>query len=187
MKVKDIMTRTVEMVGPQDTLQTAAMMMKTHDIGVLPVNDGGRVVGIVTDRDIVVRGTAAGKDPKSTPASEAMSTDVVTCRTDDRIEDVARTMKERQIRRVVVLDEGKRVAGIVSLGDLAGRPGTTSARVRSWKRSRSRRGAASLRGRWTAGGSIPPAVSPFQSMSWAARSFTRRLCIIREKVGLSAE
>ena len=119
MKVKDIMTRTVEMVGPQDTLQTAALKMKDHDIGVVPVADGGRVVGIVTDRDIVVRGTAAGKDPKSTPVSEGMTTSVVTCHEEDRIDDVARTMKDRQIRRVVVLGDAKRVVGIVSLGDLA--------------------------------------------------------------------
>jgi CBS domain-containing protein len=118
-KVKEIMTRTVEMVRPQDTLQDAAGKMKTHDVGVLPVADGGKVVGMVTDRDIVLRGTAAGKDPGSTHVEDVMTASVVTCYESDNIDDVARTMKSHQIRRVVILDDAKRVVGIVSLGDLA--------------------------------------------------------------------
>jgi CBS domain-containing protein len=119
MKVKEIMSRSVEAVRPEATLQEAATKMKSHDVGMLPVDDGTKVVGVITDRDIVLRGVAKGSDPKSTAVRDAMTEDVVSCRETDSVKDVARTMKDRQIRRVVVIDANKRMAGIVSLGDVA--------------------------------------------------------------------
>jgi CBS domain-containing protein len=118
MKIKGIMTRSVEVMPADGSLQDAAARMKSHDIGALPVIEGGRLVGLLTDRDIVVRAVSEGKDPNTT-VREVMTRDVVSCREEDSVEDVAHIMKERQIRRVVVLDASKQPVGIVSLGDLA--------------------------------------------------------------------
>ena len=119
MLIKDIMTRGVETVSPQTTLQEAAARMKTLDVGPLPVCDGDRIEGMVTDRDIVVRGIAEGRDPRTTKVSDVMSRDVVTCAENDDVKVAARTMKEKQIRRLLVVDEKHKVSGIVSLGDVA--------------------------------------------------------------------
>jgi CBS domain-containing protein len=119
MKIKGIMTRSVEVMPADGSLQDAAARMKSHDIGALPVLEGGRLVGLLTDRDIVVRAVSEGKDPRTTPVREAMTRDVVSCGEDDSVKDVAGIMKGRQIRRVVVLDASKQPVGIVSLGDLA--------------------------------------------------------------------
>ena len=119
MKVKDVMTRAVEVVRPETTLQEAATKMKSLNVGSIPVTDGDRVMGIVTDRDIVVRGIAEGRDPRTTRVQDVMTHDVVSCTVDDDVKDVARLMKQHQIRRLVVVDDGKRLAGIVSLGDIA--------------------------------------------------------------------
>lgn len=119
MQVKDIMTRGVETVSPETTLQEAAARMKTLDVGPLPVCDGDRIEGLVTDRDIVVRGIAEGRDPRTTRVTEVMSRDVVTCAESDDVKVAARTMKEKQIRRLLVVDDNHKVSGIVSLGDVA--------------------------------------------------------------------
>ncbi len=119
MKIRDLMTPDVETVWPDDTLQDAAMKMKDRDVGPLPVCDRDRIVGIVTDRDITVRGVAKGFDPKSARVREVMSHPVVFCYEDDDEEDAARLMQEQQVRRIVVVDDGERLVGIVSLGDLA--------------------------------------------------------------------
>ena len=119
MQLKDVMTRDVEVVHPNATLEEAAAKMDSLDVGPLPVCDGNRLVGMVTDRDITVRATAAGKDPRTTPVREVMTDNVVHCFDDDDTNEAARLMEEQQIRRLVVLDRDKRLVGIVSLGDLA--------------------------------------------------------------------
>jgi CBS domain-containing protein len=119
MWIRDIMTRNVECVWPDDTLQEAALKMKDLDVGPLPVCDYDHVVGMLTDRDITVRAVAEGRDPRSTRVRDVMTRNVVSCSEDDAVEEAARLMQERQIRRLLVLDRDKRLIGIVSLGDLA--------------------------------------------------------------------
>jgi CBS domain-containing protein len=119
MQIKQAMTRGVEVVRPGDTLQQAARKMKSLDVGALPVCDGDRLVGMITDRDIIVRATAEGRDPRTTPAKEAMTPEVVYVFEDQDIEQAASVMKERQLRRLAVLDRNKRLVGILSLGDVA--------------------------------------------------------------------
>jgi CBS domain-containing protein len=120
MQVKDVMTRGAECARPDDTLQEAARRMKDLDVGPLPVcGDNDRLVGMLTDRDIVVRAVAEGLDPRTAKVREAMTEGVTYCFEDDEVAEAARLMKEKQIRRLVVLNRDKRLVGIVSLGDLA--------------------------------------------------------------------
>ena len=119
MKIKDVMTRAVETVRPDQTLQEAAAKMKSLDVGPMPVTEGDRLVGMLTDRDIVIRAVAEGKDSRTAKVREAMTSDVVCCKEDDDVSAAATKMKDRQIRRIVVVDAQQRVAGIVSLGDIA--------------------------------------------------------------------
>jgi CBS domain-containing protein len=119
MKVKDVMTPDVECVGPDDSLQEAARKMKTLDVGPVPVCDHDRVTGMLTDRDITIRATAEGKDPKTTMVRDVMTGDVVYCFDDQDSDDAAKLMQDHQIRRVLVMNRDKRLVGIVSLGDLA--------------------------------------------------------------------
>jgi len=119
MQVKDVMTRGGECVGPDTTLQEAAGKMKSLDVGPLPVCDNDRLAGMITDRDITVRAVAEGKDPRSTRVRDVMSEGINYCYEDDDVHAAARQMKEKQIRRLVVLNRDKRMVGIVSLGDLA--------------------------------------------------------------------
>jgi CBS domain-containing protein len=119
MKIKDVMTKAVETVRPDQTLQEAAAKMKSLDVGPVPVCENDRLVGMLTDRDIVVRAAAEGRDVRTTKVREAMTPDVVVCNEEDDVKDAAQTMKDRQIRRLVVVDDQKRLRGIVSLGDIA--------------------------------------------------------------------
>ena len=120
MRLDECMTRGVECTRSDATLQQAANRMKELDVGTLPVcGDDDRLVGMVTDRDITVRAVANGRDPKTTLVNDAMSPGVVTCYEDQDIDEAARLMEDRQIRRVVVLDHDQRITGILSLGDLA--------------------------------------------------------------------
>ncbi|HEX3245024.1 MAG TPA: CBS domain-containing protein [Chloroflexota bacterium] len=119
MQLKEIMTRNVEVIHPNATLEEAAAKMDDLNVGPLPVCDGRRLVGIVTDRDIVVRAISAGQDPKSTRVRDVMTSDVVYEFEDQDVREATRRMKEDQIRRLVVLDSDKNLVGIVSLGDLA--------------------------------------------------------------------
>jgi len=116
--VKDIMTHNVEVVSPGDTLEQAARKMEELNVGPLPVCEGNRVVGVLTDRDITVRATAAGWDPKTTLVSDTMSHDIVFCYEDQDVREAANLMKENQIRRLLVLNRANDLLGIVSLGDL---------------------------------------------------------------------
>lgn len=119
MKVGDVMATNVESVQPDDTIQEAAYVMKERNIGLLPVCDRERFVGMVTDRDITIRAVAAGRDPKSTRVHAVMTHDFICCREDDDLEQAARLMRERQVRRVAVLDRRKFLVGILALSDLA--------------------------------------------------------------------
>jgi CBS domain-containing protein len=119
MQVNEVMTRGVECVSPDATLQEAARKMKDLDVGPLPVCDNDRLAGILTDRDIAVRAVAEGRDPRATRVRDVLSPGVVYCFEDDDVQEAARLMEEKQVRRLVVLDRAKRLVGIVSLGDLA--------------------------------------------------------------------
>jgi len=119
MQVKEVMTRGVECVSPDATLQEAARKMKELDVGPLPICDNDRLAGMITDRDITVRAVAEGKDPRSTRVRDVMTPGVNYVFEDDDVSHAAGLMKEKQIRRLVVLNRDKRMVGIVSLGDLA--------------------------------------------------------------------
>jgi CBS domain-containing protein len=118
MKLADIMTRSVEVVSPSAKLRDAARKMRDFDVGAVPVREGDRLVGIVTDRDIAIRAVAEGLDSNTTVA-EIMSREVHTAKADEDVEVAAKQMAEKQIRRLVVFDGEQHLAGIVSLGDLA--------------------------------------------------------------------
>ena len=118
MKLKDIMSTKVEIVRPDASIQEAAEKMHSLDIGALPVCDGRRLSGMITDRDITVRAVAEGRDPDKTMVRDAMSDAVRYCFEDEDAEEVARKMGSWQIRRLPVLNRDKRLVGIVSLGDM---------------------------------------------------------------------
>lgn len=117
MQISDVMTRSPQTAAIGDSLQAVAARMDSGNFGSLPVVDGGAIVGVVTDRDIAVRGVAAGK-ALDTPVKEVMTPDPVCVGTDCSISDAARLMQDRQIRRLYVVD-GDALAGVVSLGDVA--------------------------------------------------------------------
>jgi CBS domain-containing protein len=117
--IADIMTRDVQTVSPQDTIQRAAQLMDELNVGAIPVLDGDKLVGMITDRDITVRSVAIGQNPVSTKVADVMSTDVRTCTEDQSVDEVLDTMGDVQIRRIPVLDAQSKVVGIVSLGDVA--------------------------------------------------------------------
>lgn len=118
--IQDVMTRDVRTISPQDNVQRAAQMMDELNVGAIPVCDGDKLVGMITDRDITVRSTAAGQAPQSTRVADVMSTDVRTCTSNQSVDEVLGQMGDVQIRRVPVLDEqSHRMIGIVSLGDMA--------------------------------------------------------------------
>jgi CBS domain-containing protein len=119
MNVSEVMSSDVYVSSPDDTLQTAAQAMVDLDTGVLPVGDGDRLVGIITDRDIVVRGVARALDPATTTIRDLMSSGVCYCFDDEDVEDAAQQMAELQVRRLPVLNRSKRLVGIISLGDLS--------------------------------------------------------------------
>jgi CBS domain-containing protein len=120
MQVGEIMTSNVHLLSPEDSIQSAACQMRDEGIGSLPVSSGDRLVGYVTDRDIAVRGVAAGKKLDAA-VSEVMSDRILYCFVDDEIEEVAESMAKNQVRRLPVLTREKRLCGVVSLGDLATR------------------------------------------------------------------
>jgi len=119
MKAKDIMTEEVVWVMPQTSLREAANKMKELDVGVLPVCNDQELVGILTDRDIVLRSTAEGKDPNNTKVAEAMSSKVEYCLEDEDVNKVAYRMEKKKIRRIPVIGHNRRLIGIISLGDIA--------------------------------------------------------------------
>jgi CBS domain-containing protein len=118
MKVSEVMTREVQTIRPDQTAQEAASFMLNADAGSIPVTDGDRLIGMITDRDIAVRGVAKGNGP-DTPVRDLMSNDVVCAHEDDNVDDIASRMSEAQVRRLPVIDRDERLCGIVSLGDLS--------------------------------------------------------------------
>jgi CBS domain-containing protein len=118
--ISEIMTRDVITVSPQESVRRAAQIMDELNVGAIPVSDGGRLIGMVTDRDITVRATSAGDAPEETMVRDIMSVGVKTCFDDQSVDEVMEQMRDVQIRRVPVLDHNtQNLVGIVSLGDVA--------------------------------------------------------------------
>ena len=118
MNVNSCMSTDVRIASPSETIRDAAKAMKELDAGILPVGENDRLVGMITDRDIAVRAVAAGHGPDTT-IGEVMSQEVLYCYDDESLDDVARQMRELQVRRMPVLNRDKRLVGIISIGDLA--------------------------------------------------------------------
>lgn len=119
MRVSEVMTRRVEAVPMGAPVVEAARMMRDSDIGLVPVRSESRIVGMLTDRDITVRATASGLDPRSTRVEDVMTPMVASCLEGDDVQRAAEIMQLAQLRRLLVLSPNGEVAGIVSLGDLA--------------------------------------------------------------------
>ena len=125
MRIGELMTQGLETIEADATLRAAAELMRSYGIGALPVMDGEQLVGMLTDRDITVRATAAGKDPNRTRVREAMTHAVITCDADAPLSEAEHLMEEKAVRRLVVLDVYKKPVGLISLDDLATIPGET--------------------------------------------------------------
>lgn len=117
--VSDVMTRNVRSLGPDDSVASAAKAMDELNVGVIPVCTGGKLLGVVTDRDIVVRSVAKGLDSNTTLLADVMSESVQTAQADDDLDDVLNQMGDSQIRRLPVVDAGGQLIGIISIGDIA--------------------------------------------------------------------
>ncbi len=118
MNIRDLMTTDIQKVSPTDTVQQAASFMLSADTGSIPVCEDNRVVGMITDRDIAVRGTAKGLGPNCS-VRELMSDDVICASESDDVQAIARQMADRQVRRMPVVDSDQNLVGMVSLGDLS--------------------------------------------------------------------
>ncbi len=119
MKVKDAMHKGVEWVEPSTPISKIAAMMEKHDVGAIPVGENDRLIGMVTDRDIACRGVATSKDPSKLTARDVMTKGVVYCRDGEDLADAVRVMEQKQIRRLPVLNDDKRMVGMLSLGDIS--------------------------------------------------------------------
>lgn len=120
MKLSEIMTRDIEIVQPDDPLESAAKKMKNQDIGFLPVCDGATLIGVISDRDITIRALAEGMDASVMLSRDLMTTPAIFCYEDQDVTEAAEIMAKNQVRRLVVLDrESEQVVGVISLGDLA--------------------------------------------------------------------
>ena len=118
-KVHEVMTERPRAVTPETPLSEVAQVMESEDVGAVPVVDGDRLVGIITDRDIVVRAIAKGKDPRGMPAAEVSSRELVTVNPDDELSDALELMAQYQVRRLAVTAEDERLVGVVSQADVA--------------------------------------------------------------------
>jgi CBS domain-containing protein len=118
MKLREIMTQNVETAELMMSLQEAATKMKTLNVGSLPVRQGMQLVGMITDRDITIRGVAEGGDPLTTTVSALMTADIIFCFEDQEVREAVRMMAENQIRRLPIINRDHQLVGIVSLGDL---------------------------------------------------------------------
>ena len=121
MQLREIMTRDVEVVRPETSVNEAAQKMRSLDLGALPVCKGERLVGMMTDRYITIRATAYGHDPNTGPVRNYMSSDLICCFEDQDIKDAEELTRQRRVRRLPVLTREKQVAGIVALDDLGSR------------------------------------------------------------------
>jgi CBS domain-containing protein len=118
MKIRDVMTSEVQTIGPDQTAREAAAFMLSADAGSIPVTEGDKLIGMITDRDIAVRGVAKGHGP-DTPVRDLMSSGVISVNIEDDMGTVASKMSDAQVRRLPVVDDQQRLCGIVSLGDLS--------------------------------------------------------------------
>lgn len=119
MKISEIMTSSVEIIHPDARLVEAAQKMKSLDVGSLPVCDGDRLKGMLTDRDITIRAVAEGQDPNEITVQDVMTPEVVYCYEDQDVEEAAHLMGQKQIRRLPILNRHKRLVGILALGDVS--------------------------------------------------------------------
>ena len=119
MKLREIMSDHVEVIHPDDTLQTAAEKMRDRDIGFLPVCDCERLIGVLTDRDLITRALADGLESKATLGRDLVTSPAIYCFEDQSVDEAAKLMHDNQIRRLVVLSRDKQMVGVISLGDLA--------------------------------------------------------------------
>jgi len=119
MKVREIMTSNVECLGPESSLKEIAQEMKSLDVGFIPICENDRLVGTVTDRDIVIRHVADGRDVNTTQVREIMSREIIYAFEEDDVKTVAERMREKDVRRILILDENKRLVGVVSIGDIS--------------------------------------------------------------------
>lgn len=118
MNIKEVMTRDPEYLHLETTVLEAARRMRDLDVGMLPIGDGSRLKGMLTDRDITVRVTAENRDPSGTAVEDVMTEEVLYAYEDQDVTDAARMMEEKQIRRLVVLNRNKHMTGVLALGDL---------------------------------------------------------------------
>ncbi|MGZ3687582.1 MAG: CBS domain-containing protein [Bdellovibrionota bacterium] len=123
-KLKDVMTKNVQFVSPDATIQDVAGQMKKLDCGSIPVGENDRLIGMITDRDIALRAVAEGRDPSKTLARDVMSHSVVYSYEDEECSEAAHIMEAKQIRRLIVLNRDKRMVGIVTVGDLSRKAGS---------------------------------------------------------------
>lgn len=119
MKISQVMTKGIHTVRPDTPVIEAAGLMRLHDIGVVPVIENERVVGMLTDRDIVIQLVADGHDPVKIPVKNVMSRGSITVQADDDVDEAIHLMEQYQVRRLPVLDRGGQIVGIISLGDVA--------------------------------------------------------------------
>ena len=119
MKVKDAMHAGVTWTGPEAKISELARQMRDEGIGSIPVGENDRLIGMVTDRDIAIKGFADGKDPTKLTARDVMHGPILYCRSEEDVDDAARLMEQHQVRRLPVIDENKRMVGMLSLGDIA--------------------------------------------------------------------
>ena len=119
MKVRDAMHKGVQWVDPETKVPELARRMREHDIGALPMGENDRLIGMVTDRDIVCRGFANGKPADALTARDVMSKGIVFCRDDEELDDAMHIMEQKQIRRLPVINDKKRMVGMLSLGDVS--------------------------------------------------------------------
>lgn len=119
MLIKEIMTPSAEIVQPQTSVKDAAARMKDLGVGVMPVGDNDRLVGMLTDRDIAVRTVAEGQDPEKVEVGDIMTPDITYCFEDQDLTEAGELMKKDKVRRLVVLNSDKRMVGMCTLGDLA--------------------------------------------------------------------
>jgi len=119
MQVKEIMTKEIETISGSASISEAAKKMKSLNVGVVPVIEGNDLVGMITDRDIVIRGLAEKEDVSNVPVKDVMTTQVLSCSAEDSVEDAVKMMEDKQVRRLIALDESGAAVGIVSLGDIA--------------------------------------------------------------------
>lgn len=121
MKINEIMTKEPNYIGPNESLQEAARRLRDLDVGMLPVGDGIKLKGTLTDRDITVRVIAEGADPKTLRVSDVMTPEVIYAYEDQDVEEAAKIMEDKQIRRLIILNRDKDMVGIVALADIANR------------------------------------------------------------------